>query len=125
MALFQYDGHTRRITDADLVRGHVLRWVMHETSETGSSVSSTPVFSDCVIMDVFYRGGQHPIQEKTGDKYIKLARPYCYVSGADTACPSVLTGVEHFEVRAERLCRYGDQYKLVVQSTGEPAKYTI
>lgn len=105
--MFLHDGHTRQITKADLVKGRVIRDIRLDTN--GEQVSHA--FSDCVIVDVH-------------GETVKLARPYCYVASADTCCPTVLTGVERFEISPKRLCAQTCSYKLVVMSTGEPAKFT-
>lgn len=113
--MFIHDGHTRQITDADLVRGHVVRSVNHEFTNAAYDPQASYAFSDCVILDVISINGR---------KLVKLARPYCHVANADTACPTVLTGVEQFEVSAEDLCREGQSYRLVVLSTGKPESHT-
>lgn len=59
-------------------------------------------FGDCVVLSV----------SQTGT--IKLARPYCRVSSAETLCPTALTGVEIFEVRAgqfaDRFTKVGEKF---------------
>jgi hypothetical protein len=66
--------------------------------------SSQDPFSDCVVVKVDREWNR-----------VTLARPYVYVSGANTACPTVLTGVENFEVSFENLQRF---YKKVVEPCG-------
>jgi hypothetical protein len=53
-------------------------------------------FSDCLIL-----GFSAP--DKFSDVYVKLARPYAYVSSAGTTCVGVLLGVEEFNVHADKL----------------------
>lgn len=108
--MFLHDGHTREITDSDLVRGHVIRDVRIDANNEQASYA----FSDCVIVDV--------LVDRENHKYVKLARPYCYATSTE-CCPVVLTGIEQFEVSAAGLCSPERCYRLVVMSTGEPAKF--
>ncbi len=118
------DGHLVDVTPDGLRKGNVLR-----TVEADSGV---PAFSDQVIVDIFYQtaSGTRLRDDEVykylkGVQMVKLARPYAYVSGADTCCPVVLTGVEHYEVEMNKLCAEGSRFKLVVNSTGEAAHFGL
>ena len=54
-------------------------------------------FSDCIVL-----GFSDPAKNK-GDVYVKLGRPFAYASCIGTTGPSVLTGVEEFEVTLKYL----------------------
>lgn len=118
------DGHLHEITAEDLKKGNVLRSL---ESEPGAHHS----FADAIVVDVYFKdhnGGRIASHEAERfakkDLYVNVARPYAFVSGADTCCPSVLTGVEQFEIPASRLTGPDSRYRLVVQSTGLAANHT-
>lgn len=121
--IYKTDGHLHEATADDIRKGNVLRPVQSE--------GTTYAFGDTVIVDVYFKDRHgHRLSSVDSEKvqyktlYAKLARPYCFVSGAETCCPSVLTGVEQFEVEASRLHGPDSPYRLVVQSTGKAANYT-
>ncbi len=124
MAKFQCDGHIGEILECHIEKGTVLRSI-----ESDGGQSS---FSDCVILDVFYRDGRgmrvpsndSPYKYRDPVAYVKLARPYAFVSGAGTCCPSVLTGVEEVEISVEKLLLKSSRYRVVLQSTGLAAQHT-
>jgi hypothetical protein len=72
--------------------------------------SSQDPFSDCVVVKVDREWNR-----------VTLARPYVYVSGANTACPTVLTGVENFEVSFENLQKH---YTKIIQPSGKGYEFT-
>ena len=122
-SVYQCDGNLHEVTSDDLRRGNVLRPIQ---SEPGAVYS----FADSIIVDVFFRdpnGNQLSIVDhvKVLDKRlcVKLARPYAYVSGVDTTCPAVLTGVEHLELYASRLIGPDARYRLVVKSNGKASNH--
>jgi hypothetical protein len=78
----------------------------------GNVVRSTQdPFSDCVVMKM----------DSEWNK-VTLARPYVYVSNANTACPTPLTGVETFEVSFENLQKH---YVRVVKPSGKGYEFTL
>lgn len=105
------------MTAADIVKGNVVRMV----SEDGTA---SP-FADSVIVDIY------DVDSKGARKYdgkpsrfermVRLARPYIYVSGAGTCCPSVLTGFEDYAVPITAFTRAKSCFRIVVQSTGTPS----
>lgn len=53
----------------------------------------TSPFADCIVLGL--------VPNNTGgfpSKSLKLSRPYAFVSGADTLCPTVLLGSENLTV---------------------------
>lgn len=52
-------------------------------------------WADCLILGF--------ATDKNHDTWVKLARPYCYVSCAGSTSPGVLTGVEEYETTANSL----------------------
>jgi len=62
-----------------------------------NAVGGNDPWSQCIIL-----GFSDPKQHN-GDVYVKLARPYAYASCVGTTGPSVLTGVETFEMSASKL----------------------
>lgn len=122
--VYRTDGHLHEATADDVRKGNVFRPVQQ-------SEGTTYAFGDSVVVDVFFNdrhgrrlSGHEADQASDKRLYAKLARPYCFVSGAETCCPSVLTGVEQFVVEASRLHGPDSPYRLVVQSTGLAANYT-
>ncbi len=113
------DGRMFPVTYTDLVRGNVLCSLNHE--------GGTSAFSDCVIVDVFDadKSGRKitNLDVKNGAKaeylMVRLARPYIYVSNANTACPGVLQGFEDYTVLADALTDRDSRYRVRVQSTGK------
>ena len=53
-------------------------------------------FADCLILGFSNK-------DKHGDVYVKLARPYAYASSVGTVGPTVLQGVEVFEITVTKL----------------------
>ncbi len=53
-------------------------------------------WSDCLIL-----GFSEP--SNYGDVYVRLSRPYAYVSCVGTICPGVLLGAEEFSISASKL----------------------
>jgi hypothetical protein len=49
------------------------------------------------------------IVRKVEDGLIHLERPYAFVSGSDTICPTVLLGCERFTIREENLRNFTKQ----------------
>lgn len=113
------DGRMFPVAHGDLVKGNVLCSLDHE--------GGTSAFSDCVIVDVFDadKSGRKitSLDVKNGAKaeylMVRLARPYIYVSCADTACPGVLQGFEDYTVLADSLTDRDSRYRVRVQSTGK------
>ncbi len=106
------DGHVRPATAADLGPGTILRMGnAFPTDSGGTWISSS--FSDCVVVKTRMDGHK--------DLWVTLARPYAFVHGTGTTSPTVLTGVEQYEVLADRLIGGASQYRLVVMSNNEPA----
>lgn len=110
------DGRLFPVTEADVVRGAVLRMVHR-------SDGSVAPFSDFVVVDAWdvdshgLRLHEAEAVFKKG-RHVRLARPYAFVSGAETCAPTVLTGVEYLEVPLERLLSEDSLLSAVVQSTG-------
>lgn len=104
------DGRTRLVTWDDLVqpRGMVLRMVQ-------SDPAALPSFSDHIVVDA------QP--DERGDLQVTVARPYCFVSGAETTSPTVLTGVSQYKVAASRLVGPESLFRVVVQSRGDVARH--
>lgn len=112
------DGHLDLIRVEDVKRGNVLRTVGKDGSQSA--------FSDHVILDVYkvnkYGVPLHePILQEVTDTHVRLSRPYAYVSLIETACPTILTGVETYSVNLSTLLREDSRYRVVCQSTGQPA----
>lgn len=112
------DGRLFPVVPEDLVKGNVLT-----TVEDGGHSHS---FSDCVIVDVYDvdRSGKKVFSAdapKAVPEYrtVRLARPYAYVSSADTACPSVLQGFEEYTVFVADLVKKDSRYRVRCQSTGK------
>jgi hypothetical protein len=99
------DGHVRNVDSSDLTPGTVVRM-------TQSEEGSLSPFSDCLILKVSPVPG-------TNDSEVTLARPYSYVSGADTACPTILMGYETFKVTNFRLM-YGPFKTVLKAHSNEP-----
>ncbi len=113
------DGRMLPVTPADLVRGNVLCHLDHE--------GGTSAFSDCVVVDVYETNGTGdritPLDAERGAKpvyrMVRLARPYVYVSSAETACPTVLQGFEDYVVLADSLTDQDSRFRVRCQSTGK------
>lgn len=104
------DGRLFPVTEADLVRGAVLRMV-------NTSDGSVPSFSDFVVVEV------KTVKDGFSEPRVVLARPYAFVSCAETTAPTVLTGVERIEVQAGRILAEDSPFSAVVQSTGLVAEH--
>lgn len=111
------DGRMFPVTEADLVRGAVLTMV--------ESDGGTHSFADHVIVDVYETdslgrrvepGSKAPA---TRFRMVRLARPYAYVSSADTVCPTVLQGFEDYTVLASNLTGPESHFRVRVRSTGQ------
>ena len=65
-------------------------------------------FTDPLLKPLSGRAGDtgfmaHGFLVNDHDRLVRLARPYAYASCTGTTSPSVLTGVEVFEMRADKL----------------------
>ena len=106
------DGRLFPVTEADLVRGNVLCTLHDDRVHT---------FSDCVIVDVFDvndLGHRCYLGEKPAGRLVRLARPYVYVSSAETSCPGVLQGFEDYTVYPEDLTKEGSRDRVRALTTG-------
>jgi hypothetical protein len=112
------DGLMKRIVASDLTPGTVLR-MLHSLNEDGTwDMNRAVPFSDCVVLKV---------ESNSHWMVVKLARPYCYVSGASTGCPSILQGYEMFEVSLADMLDAETNFRTVVQPSKEglvPYNYT-
>jgi hypothetical protein len=114
----QLDGHLDLVRMDDLQPGHILRMGnMVPNSAGGVWISSA--FSDHIIRRVFRASNSG------GPLLVELFRPYVYVHLTGTTSPSHLTGGEPYTVEAERLCGGQSLYRIVLMSTGEPAKMCL
>lgn len=130
------DGHTRPVKQEDLVSGTVLRMVSREAWATsrlesdGVMNDAAAPFSDVLIIQVLYRDSHgvelYPseLEDIAHNRYVVFGRPYAFVSGADTARPSLLMGYEKYEVEASRILDPKGTFSTVTMSTGEPARLT-
>jgi hypothetical protein len=107
------DGRLFPVAPGDIVRGSVLTSVRDD----GTSFS----FSDCVIADVYgvdRSGNRVRAGEPAAYRMVRLARPYIYISGANTACPTVLQGFEDYDVFETDLTKPGSHYRVRVSASG-------
>jgi hypothetical protein len=117
------DGWTRNVEDKDLVPGTVVRSVQWRQPTESGGRDVVDSFSDCVIVKVIWRDKKsNPVPAFKLDriqdgwtKHVVLARPYAFVSSANTGCPSVLTGVEQYELPAEKLTGPCSAYRVVTR----------
>lgn len=108
------DGRLFPVAPGDIVRGSVLTSVRDD----GSSFS----FSDCVVADVYgvdRSGNRVRAGEPAAYRMVRLARPYVYISGANTACPTVLQGFEDYNVFETDLTKPGSHYRVRVSASGK------
>lgn len=113
------DGRLFPVAPEDLVRGVVLCTLDHE--------DGTAPFSDCVVVDIFDTDSSGrkttALDVKNGAKavyrMVRLARPYIYVSSAETCCPSVLQGFEQYDVLYDAIIDRDSRFRVRVQSTGK------
>ena len=111
MAKFKVDGHTRPLTWDDLKAGNVLRMVYHEAD--GAEIASA--YSDATIVGLSCTPGN-------GTTIVRLARPYLYSTHDGTTTPGFLMGVEDYTVEGSRMIGPDSVFRLVLLSTGEPAR---
>jgi len=101
---YRLDGATRRPEAKDIKPGVILRMQRED-----DGIQFQAAFSDNVVL-------------KVEGEMVKLARPYTYMTLADTTSPSVLTGVERYEASVEAVCAH---YSLVLTSTGQAVQYRL
>lgn len=99
------DGKTFPVTEEDVVPGSVLRMV--------NSAGFSSAFDDFTVMAVHWVGFWE----------VMMARPYLYVSGAGTACPSALTGVETVKVDIRSLLKEDSLFRVVCTARGSLYEY--
>lgn len=116
---FDHDGETRLVQEADLVPGTVVRILNAVVPSSSGGRQVAAGFSDCLVLS-----GPESKAGDGGARYVRLARPYAFVSGADTASPTVLTGYEPLEVPVGRLTGPGSPFRTVLRSTGAPQTAT-
>jgi hypothetical protein len=110
------DGKTFPVTEDDVVPGSVLRMV----NDAGFSTA----FDDFTVMAAYWvgPGGRRlgPADELSVRvlREVLMARPYLYVSGAGTSCPSALTGVETVKVPLESLTSPDSLFRVVCTAHG-------
>lgn len=109
------DGHIRLLTWDDLKPGSVVRMVTQE--EAGGQVIAevSPTYSDSTIVQVSSEGPH-------GTTTVRLARPYLYSTLDGTTAPGFLMGVEDFKVDGSRMIGEASMFRLVLLSTGAPAR---
>lgn len=101
---------TRKINRiAEIQPGCIIR---HKTD-----VELGEAFSDCIVI------GLEPEQVwgRASERF-KVARPYAFVSNADTMCPSILTGIENVTISFEIMEKC---YLIVVNEKDEPRTYIV
>ncbi len=111
------DGRLFPVTEEDVTKGACLRMVNKD--------GSAPPFSDFLVLDVrsVDKFGVVVRPEELGavpvrNRRVTLARPYALVSGAETSCPSVLTGVERVTVDMDRLVHADSHFRVLVTARG-------
>ena len=114
MMMFKRDGNTRPATWDDLKPGCVLRETSREEVVGEHDKEVHPTFSDAVIVGIS--------ADDRGATLVRLVRPYLYATGAGTACPGWLTGVEDLTVEATRLLGEQSIYRIVLLASGTPHK---
>lgn len=105
------DGATRKLEAEDIEPGIVIR---------SGSDSFLHSFADTIVLG--WAEQKKLPHGRTMARYVKIARPYAYITLVDTTCPAVLMGVEQFEISVDSLCRY---YRIVLMSDGKPAKHVV
>lgn len=119
------DGHLEPIDAKRLAVGHVLRYPYRD--------NAVPAFSDAVVLSIELRHSQDTNQRRVYDTFaeaeaefltlpehkynlvVKVARPYLYAHHGNW-----LQSVETYEVYGNRIF---ESHKVVVNSTGEYAKF--
>jgi hypothetical protein len=81
----------------------------------GTDVLQGEIFTDCIVL-----GAEREYGNATGECF-KVARPYAFVTGTGTQCPTLLLGSENLVVSFENLERY---YLIVVDKNDVPRTYT-
>jgi hypothetical protein len=112
--MFHLDGNLREATLDDIREGHILRMV--QRSCDGEAASSA--FSDHIIVKV-------EKVELNKTTWVRLVRPFAYVHLTGTMSPGPLFGHEDYKVDLNRLVGPGSLYRVVLMSTGEPAKMCL
>jgi hypothetical protein len=117
------DGRLFPVKDEDVRKGACLRMVNPD--------GSAPPFSDFLVVSrwpVDKHGTRlHPAELDTipiKTTRVTIARPYAFVSGAETSCPTVLTGVETMVVDMESLTRPDSHFRVLVTARGAVHTHT-
>lgn len=104
---------------SDMTFAHTLLRTDYGTFRAGDVIRNTEgeyPWCQCILL-----GFSAP--DKHGDVYVKLSRPYAYVSCAGTTSPTVLTGVETLtmpisKLKHEKVLTCGGEAPMVAGSIG-------